>query len=58
MSNDNYQYTEFKKPKQNTAEWRREQERQRRVKLISVAMITLECMFFIAVISYFAVYGV
>ena len=58
MPIDNYRYTEFKKPQQNTNEWRQEKERQHRVKLISIAMITLECMFFIAVISYFAVYGV
>ena len=58
MPIDNYQYTEFNKPQQNTNEWRQEKERQHRVKLISIAMITLECMFFIAVISYFAVYGV
>ena len=42
----------------NTPEAVKERQRQHRVKLISVAMITLECMFFIAVISYFAVYGV
>ena len=56
--NDSYQYTMYNKPQQNTNEWRREQERQHRVKLISVAIITLECIFFISVISYFAVYGV
>ena len=57
-SNDSYQYTLYKKPQQNTNEWIQEKERQHRVKLITIAMITLECMFFIAVISYFAVYGV
>jgi hypothetical protein len=55
--NDPYQYTLYKKPQQNTNEWRREQERQHRVKLISIAMITLVCVVGISVISYFVVYG-
>ena len=58
MPIDNYQYTEFNKPQQNTNEWRQEKERQHRVKLISIAIITLECIIDISVISYFAVYGV
>jgi len=53
--NDPYQYTLYKKPQ--TQEWRREQERQHRVKLISIAMITLVCIVGISVISYFVVYG-
>ena len=54
--NDTYQYIMYKKPQ--THEWRREQERQHRVKLISIAMITLVCIIGISVISYFVVYGV
>ena len=54
-TNDHYQYTMHKKPQ--THEWRREQERQHRVKLISIAIITLVCMIGISVISYFAIYG-
>ena len=56
-TNDSYQYTLYKKPQQNTNEWRREQERQRRVKIITIVMITLECIIGISVISYFSIYG-
>ena len=53
--NDSYQYVMYKKPK--TQEWRREQERQHRVMLISIAMITFVCIIGISVISYFSLYG-
>ena len=46
------------KPQQNTDSWKREQERQRRVNIISVVMITLVCIIGISVISYFATFGV
>ena len=56
MGNDNYQYRMFGRPK-DTPEYRREKERQHRVKLISVFVITLECIIGIGVVSYFAMYG-
>ena len=52
--NDPYQYTTYKKPQQNTNEWRREQDRQHRVKLISIAIVIIECVIGISVIVYFA----
>jgi hypothetical protein len=55
-TNDPYQYTIHKKPQ--THEWRQEQERQHKVNLISIAMITLMCMIGISVILYFSIYGV
>ena len=44
--------------KQETADAVKERQRQHRIKLISIAMITLECMIGIGVIFYFSVYGV
>ena len=53
-------YREFgcSKPQQNSAARKREQERQHRVNVISVAIITLVCIIGISVISYFLAYGV
>ena len=56
MGNDNYQYRMFGRPK-DTPEYRREKARQHRVKLISVFVITLECIIGIGVVCYFAMYG-
>ena len=54
--NDNYKYTEFSKP-QNTTSWYEERARERRMKIITVVMLSLMSMVFIAIISYFAKYG-
>ena len=58
-SNDTYQYTTYRsKPSPNSSEWRQEKARQRRVKLISVTLITIQCIVSIAIIVYFYTYGV
>jgi len=51
-------YTDYKPPPQNSDSWRREKERQHRVTVISIAIITLVCIIGIGVISYFIAYGV
>ncbi len=43
--------------KRETSSTVREKQRQYRVNLISIAIITLECIIGIGVVSYFAVYG-
>ena len=53
-SNDPYEYTTHKKPLQGSSEWRQEKERQHRVNIISVVIITLVCIIGVSVILYFA----
>jgi len=58
-SNDTYQYSTYRsKPPQNSSEWKREKARQRRVKLMSVTLITIQCIVSVAIIAYFCIYGV
>ena len=56
-ANDTYKYTEFSKP-QNTIKWQEERERERRMKIITVVMLSLMSMVFITIIAYFITYGV
>ena len=53
-SNDPYEYTTHKKPLQGSNGWKREQERERRVQIISVVIIALVCIIGVSVILYFA----
>jgi len=55
-ANDTYKYTEFSKP-QNATKWQEERERERRMKIITVVMLSLMSMTFITIIAYFATYG-
>ena len=55
--NDSYQYTMYGKPQQNTTKWKEERERERRMKIITVVMLSLMSMTFITIIAYFATYG-
>ena len=57
-SNDTYKYTEFSKPQQSTTKWREEREKEHRMKIITVTLLTLYSIFCIGVITYFMVYGV
>ena len=54
MGNDNYQYTTYSKSPVNSNEWKKETARQHRIKIMSIAMITLECIIGIGAIFYFA----
>jgi len=56
-ANDNYKYTEYRKPK-NTTKWQEERKRDWRIKIITVVMLSLMSMTFITIIAYFATYGV
>jgi len=56
-ANDTYQYTEINKPQQNTTKWREEREREHRMKIITVVMLSLMSMTFITIIAYFIKYG-
>ena len=55
--NDSYKYTEFSKPQRNSTQWQVERERERRMKIITVVMLSLMSMTFITIIAYFATYG-
>ena len=55
--NDPYQYTEFSKPK-NTTRWQEERERDRRMKIITVVMLSLMSCVYTSIIVYFIVHGV
>tara|TARA_Y100000310_G_C20691935_1_gene822864 strand:+ start:4325 stop:4588 length:264 start_codon:yes stop_codon:yes gene_type:complete len=44
----------YSKPSVWSPEYKKEMERQHRIKIISIAVITLECIIGIAVIAYFA----
>ena len=57
-NNDTYQYTMYRKPSTNSHAWKQEKERQRRVKLMSIALIAIQCIVSIGIIVYFYVYGV
>ena len=55
-ASDTYNYTEFSKPK-NSIKWQEERERERRMKIITVVMLSLMSMTFITIIAYFIKYG-
>ena len=55
--NDTYKYTEFSKPQQSTTKWREEREKEHRMKIITVVMLSLMSMTFITIIAYFIKYG-
>ena len=50
-ANDTYKYTEFSKPK-NATKWQEERERERRMKIITVVMLSLMSMVFITIIAF------
>tara|TARA_Y100000310_G_C20201600_1_gene587164 strand:+ start:73 stop:330 length:258 start_codon:yes stop_codon:yes gene_type:complete len=52
-----YKTFSYNKPQHNSHEYIQEQQRQHRVNVISIVIITLECITGISVISYFIVYG-
>ena len=57
LENDSYEYTQFSKPQQNSTQWQEERARDRRMKIITVVMLSLMSMVFVAIIAYFITYG-
>lgn len=56
-SNDSYKYTEYIEPQRNTTKWQEERERERRMKIITVVMLSFLSMIYITIIVYFIKYG-